>query len=65
MKNKIWIIFYALCIVGLLIEIFDAGYNNVHIYQILLILCSSWLLFNKIKEFTKDNKNKNKTDSIL
>ena len=59
MKNKIWMFFYALCIMGLLIEIFNEGYNNVRIYQIVLILCSSWLLFNKIKEFIKDNKNKN------
>jgi len=64
MKNKIWMFFYALCIMGLLIEIFNEGYNNVHIYQILLILCSSWLLFNKIKELIKDNKSKNKIDSI-
>jgi hypothetical protein len=64
MKNKIWMFFYALCIIGLLIEIFNGGYNNVHIYQILLILCSSWLLFNKIKELIKDNKSKNKIDSI-
>jgi hypothetical protein len=64
MKNKIWMFFYALCIIGLLIEIFNEGYNNVHIYQILLILCSSWLLFNKIKELIKDNKSKNKIDSI-
>jgi hypothetical protein len=64
MKNKIWMFFYALCIIGLLIEIFNEGYNNVHFYQIVLILCSSWLLFNKIKELIKDNKSKNKIDSI-
>jgi hypothetical protein len=58
MKSKIWMLFYTLCIMGLLIEIINEGYNNVHIYQIVLILCSSWLLFYKIKEFIKDNKAK-------
>lgn len=50
------IFLYALCIIGLLIEIFKSGYTNVRIYQIALILCFSWLLFNKIKELIKDNK---------
>jgi hypothetical protein len=55
MKNKIIIFLYALCIIGLLIEIFKSGFTNVRVYKIVLILCFSWLLFNKIKELIKDN----------
>lgn len=50
------IFLYALVIIGLLIEIFKSGYTNVRVYQIVLILCFSWLLFNKTNEFFKNNK---------
>jgi hypothetical protein len=55
MKNKIIIFLYALLFIGLLIEIFKSGFTNVRVYQIVLILCFSWILFNKIKELIKDN----------
>ena len=58
MKNTIIIVFYVLCIIGIAIDSFKSGYQNVRIYQILFMLCLGWLLINKVIEVVKEKKNK-------
>ena len=59
MKNKLLIFFYVICIIGLSIEIFKSGISNVSIYQILLVLTSIWILFNKVKSVLKEKGTEN------
>lgn len=54
MKNTLLIVSYVVCIIGMAIESFRAGYQHVRIYQIIFILCFCWLLINKVMEVIKE-----------
>ena len=48
---------FIILIIGVLREIFIAGYSNVRVYQVLMIIFFSISLIYKIKDVMKKNKN--------
>ena len=57
MKNTLLIFLYLVCIIGTLIDIYNVGFKNARIFEIITIVCFSILLFYKVKEFIAKKKN--------
>jgi hypothetical protein len=51
---------YTILILFFIQEIFKAGFSNIRIYQVLMLLFWSVILFFKIKTTVKNNKEENK-----
>ena len=56
MKNTLLLFLYLVCITGSLIDIYNVGYKNARIFQVISIVFFSILLFYKLREVIK-NKN--------
>ena len=50
MKNTLLIFLYLVCIIGSLIDIYNVGYKNVRIFEVISIVFFSILLFYKLRE---------------